>query len=161
MIKLTKTGDDSDYCNTLLMEQVHLFNDDIYEKVVKLIEDTGNLNIVIDDVDEEDNEEDEEINKDKKPKNNKELIQNTINRHNGNNTKKKEIKTDDDKYNNKNHLTTKSTRRGGRDTDDEIKRRIESTKIEENDKSNNRQLYRKNVRLERFFSNLVVKSKLK
>ena len=151
MIKLTKTGDDSDYCNTLLMEQVHLFNDDVYDKAIKLMEDTGNLNIVVEEVDEEDNEEDEEINKDKKPKNNKELIQSTIDLHNDKPIKNKEIKKDDYKYNNKNHLTTKSTRRGGLDTEDEIKHRLESTKIEEYDKSNNRKLYRENVRLEHNF----------
>ena len=144
MIKLTKTGDDSDYCNTLLMEQVHLFNDDIYDKAITLMEDTGDLNIVVEEV----NEEDEEINKDKKPKNNKELIQSTIDLHTDKPIKNKEIKKDEDTYNNRNHLTTKSTRRGGLDTEDEIKHRLESTKIEEYDKSNNRKLYRENVRLD-------------
>ena len=29
MIKITKTGNDIDYCNIILEEQIHLFNDDI------------------------------------------------------------------------------------------------------------------------------------
>ena len=137
MIKLTKTGDDTDYCNTLLMEQVHLFNDEIYENAVKLMEDTGNLNIVIE---EEENVENDENDEDKKPKNVKEMIQETIDKHNDNTTKtnKRDNKKDDDgKYVNKNHLTVKQ-RRGGLDTDDDIKHRKELVKIEDYDKSTRR-----------------------
>ena len=148
MIKLTKTGDDSDYCNIILEEQIHLFNDDIYEKAIKLKEDASELNIVV-----EEEEEDKENNNidDEKPTNNKELIQNTINKHNDSNTKKKEIKTDDAKisitYNNKNHL-----RRGGLDTDDEISHRKELTKIEEYDKTISKSNRRhEDVRLEHNF----------
>jgi len=135
MIKITKTGDDTDYCNLILLEQVHLFNDDIYDKAIKLMEETNDLNIVV--------EEEEEIENNNIQVNNKELIQNTINKHNDSNTKKKEIKTDDTKinntYNKKNHLTT-NKRRGGLDTNDDIAYRKELTKIDEYDRtiSNNR-----------------------
>ena len=78
MIKITKTGDDSEFCNTLLLDQIHLFNDDIYEKAIKLREDTGDLNIVEDDIEDENNNNIDA----EKPTNTKELIQNTINKHN-------------------------------------------------------------------------------
>ena len=112
MIKLTKTGsNDTDYCNSLLMQHVHLFNDEIYDKAIKLMKDTGGLNIAV----EEEEEIDNNNSNDKKPKNIKELIQNTINNHNGNNTKKaKDIKKDDiqnTNYDSKNHIISKSNRR--------------------------------------------------
>ena len=135
MIKLTKKGDDSEFRNTLLTEQIHLFNDEIYEKAIKLMEDTGNLNIVVEDDIEEDKENNN--NDDKRPENTKELIQNTIDKHNDKPIQNKEIKKDDDKYINKNHLTIKM-RRGGLDTDGDINNRRELTKIEEYDKSNRR-----------------------
>ena len=85
MIKITKKGDDSEFCNTLLLEQIHLFNDDIYEKAIKLREDTGELNIVVEEEEEKENNNNVD---DKTPENTKELIQNTINRHNDIRTKK-------------------------------------------------------------------------
>ena len=136
MIKLTKTGDDSEFCNTVLLEQIHLFNE-IYDIAIKLREDTGNLNIIV----EEDNEEDKENNNnvdDEKRTNTKELIQETINKHNDTKTKKKEIKKEDDKYINKNHLTTNLRRGHPKDTEYDRTNRKELTKIDEYDSTNRR-----------------------
>ena len=108
MIKITKTGNGTDYCNVILEEQIHLFNDDIYDKAIKLMEDIGNLNIAIEE------EEEIEINKDEKSTNTKELIQKTIDKHNDNPIKNKEIKTDviqNNNYDSKNHIISKSNRR--------------------------------------------------
>ena len=140
MIKLTKIGDDSEFCNTFLLEQIHLFNDDIYDIAIKLREDTGNLNIVVEEEEEKENNNNVD---DGKPTNTKELIQNTINKHNdkpikNKEIKNKEIKKDDDKYINKNHLTIKM-RRGGLDTDDDINNRRELTKIDEYDRETKRE----------------------
>ena len=118
MIKISKTGDDSEFCNTVLLEQIHLFNDDIYDVATKLREDTGNLNIIVDEDNEEDKENNNNNSDDEKPTNTKELIQETMNKHNDTKTIKKEIKKDDNntinKYDSKNHVIPKSTRR---DTD--------------------------------------------
>ena len=162
MIKIIKKSADNDFCNIILQEQLHLFNDNLIDDAISLQEATGDLNKIDDknkeideDIDDEEtllNDEDvilsdiddDDENKPRKKltdKEQKELIQDTIETHNDIKREKKEKKKDekkqedvnDNNYINKNHLINK-TRRGGKDTEDEINHRRELTKIDEYDK---------------------------
>ena len=44
MIKITRKGADNDFCNIILEEQLHLFNDNLIDEAISLQEATGDLN---------------------------------------------------------------------------------------------------------------------
>ena len=60
MIKITKKSSDSDYCNLILLEQLHLFNDNLIDDAISLQEATGDLNKINDKNKEIDDDNDNE-----------------------------------------------------------------------------------------------------
>ena len=172
MIKITRNGDDDDFCNIILQEQLHLFNDSLIDDAISLQEATGDLNKIdskndkindkeddnkdddslLNDVDDEDILSDEDNNKPKKKltgKETKELIHDTIDKHNDSTKdkklKKKEVdkqdnnKKDENKYISNNHLIS-TTRRDGRSTTIDIEQRQQQDKQDEVDMEWRREL---------------------